>query len=344
MSFSFDDLLGEITQEKDEILPHQQEMLDVIQSFEERAWSEQARGIPTGFPSFDKALDGGWQTGWIIVAGQSNIGKTSLISQLAWQASQVNKDVYVLDFSLDDPMHDKIPRVVASANKVIINSVKNPNAYKEFPEMIKRRKQGIDKLKEWVDCYRCYDATHSTDIDVIEETIRKTKTYLELEAQKKQCKAKRLIVFIDNFHDLTTTAKEASFSDKNKYDYLAQRCADMATIHDISIVTSAEFKKINGFRRPQVEDIRESIKIVYEAKVIMLCYNEVSLKGEAANIYFEMEGKADKFPIFEVKFGKNKMGSFKGRVFFEFYQDIAYFEESDNETVKRFNNLIYSNN
>lgn len=325
------------------LMPHQSEFWDVIDSFEDRAWSNAATGIPTGFKGLDKALDGGWQTGWILVGGDSNIGKTSFLSQLAWSAAMTNNDVYVLDFSLDDPMHDKIPRVVASANKVIINAVKNPNGYAHLPQMLQRREQGLDKLRTAIDRYRAYDANHSTDIDKIEDTIKETLVNLEVEAQNTGVKAKRLIVFIDNFHDLATSAKEAIGSDKMKYDYLAQRVSDLATKYDICVVTTGEFKKLNGFRRPGLDDLRESVKIKYEAKAVLLCYNEVGLKGESASIYFEQQGDSTKKPVFEVKFGKNKMGSFKGRLFFEFYPDIAFFEEADAQSTKRYNNLIYAN-
>src|SRR6185312_15425623 len=109
------------------------------------------------------------------------------------------------------------------------------------------------------------------------------------------------------------------------------------------VITTGEFKKLNGFRRPALDDLRESVKIKYEAKAILLCHNEVGIKGEAASIYFERKGKAKKQPIFEVKFGKNKMGGFKGRLFYEFYPEIAYFEEADQVSTKKYNNLVYSN-
>lgn len=325
------------------LFPHEEQMWDTIEAFEDRAWSTTATGIPTGFAGIDKALDGGWQTGWILVGGDSNIGKTSFLSQLAWKTAEVNNDVYVLDFSLDDPMHDKIPRVVASANKVLINAVKNPNGYAHLPKMLQRREDGLNQLRDAIDRYRCLDANHSTDIDKIEDTIKETLVNLELEAQTKGTTTKRLVVFIDNFHDLSTSAKEAQGSDKQKYDYLAQRVSDLATKYDICIITTGEFKKLNGFRRPGLDDLRESVKIKYEAKAILLCYNEVGLKGESASIYYEIQGDAMKKPVFEVKFGKNKMGSFKGRVFFEFYPELAYFEEADNQSTKRYNNLIYAN-
>lgn len=339
-----DSTIPETIKPKPEVIAdHEGEMWDVINAFEDRAWNARNVGISTGWPDFDKAFDGGLKTGWIIVGGASNIGKTSFLSYMAWNVAMSNPDVYVMDFSLDDPMHDKIPRVVAAANKVIINAVSTPNKYTQYPEMIKRRNQGIDLLRQSIDRYRCYDANHSTDIDVIEETIKKQLVNLEQVANETGTERKRLVVLIDNFHDLTTTAKEALGSDKMKYDHLAQRVSDMATRYDIPIITTGEFKKLNGFRRPSTDDLRESVKIIYEAKAILLCHNEVGVKGESASVYYECQGKAEKQPVFEVKFGKNKMGSFKGRLFFEFYPELAFFEPSDKGSAKRYNNLIYSN-
>lgn len=318
---------------------HEKEMLDVIEQFEKRAWSNQSSGIPTGWEQLDAAFDGGLKTGWIIIAGDSNIGKSGFISNMAWNIAMNNRDkVYVADFSLDDPMPDKLARVVAAGNRIILNAVKNPLDYQGFPEMLKRREMGIQKLRDAVDCYRAYDANFSVNFETIYRELKRLKVLLEEAGE-----GRRLIAFIDNFHDLETDAPHARGGDKEKFDYLSKRISDMVTELDIPLVTTAEFKKLNGFRRPSVDDIRETVKIKYEAKAILLCYNEVSLKGEGAAVYYEINGNPNKQPIFEVKFGKNKFSSFKGRLFYEFYPDLAYFEEVDPQNTKRYNALIYSN-
>lgn len=325
------------------LLPHQEQMWDVLDEFEEGAWSDQNVGIKTGWKDFDKALDGGFRTGWVILGGSSNAGKTSFLSLMGWNIAHSNPDVFVLDFSLDDPMKDKIPRVVASANKVLINAVRMPKSFEQYPDMLKRRKEGIDKLRKAVDKYQAYDANHGTDIDEIERTVQNMIVSLEEEAVRTGKPRKRLVVMIDNFHDLTTTNAQAMGSDKMKYDYLAQRCSDMATLLDIVLISTGEFKKLNGFRRASVEDLRESIKIVYEAKLILICHNEVGLKGESASIYYDRAGMHAKQPVFEVSFSKNKMSSFKGRLFYEFYPEIAYFEEADQAASSKYRNLVFSN-
>lgn len=317
---------------------YEREQWDKLNDFEEKAWSESNKGLSTGFKGIDMALEG-LQTGFHIIGGDSNIGKTSFISQMSWNvATENNDEAYVIDFSLDDPMLDKVSRVIAAGQRVLINAVKTPKKYKKYPKMLERRANGLKQLRKMVDCYKSYDQDHSGDVEEIKETIKRHIVELKEAGEKR-----KVVVFIDNFHDLTTTAREAQGSDKNKFDYLAQFISDMATELDIPVVCSAEFKKLNGFRRPSIDDIRESVKIKYEAKSVMLCYNEVSLKGEGASVYFDKAGDPAKQPVFEVKFAKNKYSKFKGRVYFEGYPEMAFFLEADEESTKRYNNVIYSN-
>lgn len=316
---------------------YEREQWDTLNEFEEKAWSDANRGFTTGFDGIDAALEG-LQTGFHIVAGDSNIGKTSFMSQMAWNVATLNQNAYVIDFSLDDPMLDKISRVIAAGSKVLINAVKTPKNYEQYPKMLERRANGLSALRTMVDSYKAYDQNHGTDVELIKETVKRHIVEIKQAGEDRQ-----VVVFIDNFHDLTSTAREASGGDKNKYDYLAQFVSDMATELDVPIVASAEFKKLNGFRRPSVDDIRESVKIKYEAKSIMLCYNEVSLKGEGASVYFDKGNDPEKQPVFEIKFGKNKYSKFKGRVYLEGYPEMAYFVEADDEATKRYNNVIYSN-
>lgn len=85
-----------------------------------------------------------------------------------------------------------------------------------------------------------------------------------------------------------------------------------------------------------------TVKIKYEAKAILLVYNEVHYKGENANIYFMRNNNPFKQPIFEVHFAKNKFNTFKGRVFFEFFPEMALMKECDDATQKNFTNQLYS--
>ena len=124
-------------------------MWDAIDRFENKAWSPATKGYKTGFKTIDDGFDGGIKPAFIIVAGESNIGKSAFISQLAWNIATLNNDeCYVMDFSLDDSLADKLARIVACSGKVYINAAKTPLLYKEYPMMLIRRKQALAKIRE----------------------------------------------------------------------------------------------------------------------------------------------------------------------------------------------------
>lgn len=319
------------------ILEHEIDMWDIINEFEVDAWSSKSAGLKTGWESIDHAFDGGIKNGFIVIAADSNIGKTAVMSQMAWQIVENNPNAYVMDFSLDDPMPDKLSRVVAAGSKVLLNAVKNPNNYTEMPLMLARRQQSLNKLRKYVDRYRAYDANFTTNIEEIEEEIQRKLIELEQAGLEKQ-----VVVFIDNLHDLNIKSSP-SISDKQmKYDIIAQWCADTAIRYNIPVICTAELRKINGAKRPELDDIRECVKIKYEAKAVIMVYNEVHYKGDAAEVFYLRQSSPMKQPVLELHFAKNKMSSFKGRLFFEFYPEMARLEEPDDQTTKRYASLVYS--
>lgn len=317
-------------------LKHEQEMWDILNEFEKESWSPKKKGLDTGFNNINKAFDGGIKPGFIIIAADSNVGKTIILTQMLWQIAERNDGVYVMDFSLDDPMDDKIPRVVASANKVLINSVKNPTNYTQYPMMLARRLDGINKLRRYVDKYRIYDALFSTNIEDIEDEVNRVR--IELDASGKG--DTQIVIGIDNFHDLNSREKP-NLRDKEKYDYLAQYCADMAIRQKCVLLCTGELRKVNGSLRPTTDSIRESVKIKYEAKAILLCHNDVHYKGEAAEVFFKRNDSKLKQPVFEVHFAKNKFSSFKGRCFFESYPEMSRMEEADDASAKHYSSVVF---
>ena len=310
-------------------------MWNTLDNFETNAWQAKNVGIKTGFDCVDKAFEGGLFPGFIILAGDSNLGKSAFITQLAWGIVENNQDVYVMDFSLDDAMPDKLARVAACSGKLIINAVKTPLNYMNYPLMLIRRKNAILNLRANVGKYRAYDSAFSTFIEDIEKEIEEKLVFFDANGINK-----KIVVCIDNFHDLNI-ASEPRLQDKEKYDKLAQWCSDLAIKHNITIICSAELKKLNGNRRPILDDIREAVKIKYEAKAVLLVYNEVHYKGDGADIFFMKQNNPFKQPVFEVHFAKNKFGTYKGRAFFEFYPEMAYMKECDPAAQKTYPQIVF---
>lgn len=323
----------------------QQEMVDTIHRMDEYAQSRgKLGGFDTGYQVLNEAIEG-LNTGLHLVAGQSNTGKSALCLHMAWNVAQLNQMVtedhpnkaYVLYFSLDDNANTLLPRIVSIDQKVPINVVRFPVKYESYTNLMERREKGIESLFGSVNYFKMIDSTKGDTIEYIEEEIQR-----HIIALKNIDPTYRLVVFIDNFHDIGVKSVHFN-SDTAKFDYLPQELSRMCTVYDIPLVCTAEFRKLNGNKRPTVDDIKEATKIGYEAQVILLCYNEVGHRGEAASIFWEDGAKPnEKQPILEAKVGKNKQGSFKGRIFFEFIADMSTLVEVSKEKTMIYNQMITS--
>lgn len=321
----------------------QQRMLDAIQEMDEYSWKRgEMGGLDWGFSQFNTAFEG-LNTGVHLIAGQSNVGKSGICMQLAWQIAQANqvpsekqpRKAYVVYFSLDDTANELLPRIVAIDQKVPINCIRFPKKYEHEANLMMRRAEGLQNLKDSVAHFDLRDANDGTDIEYIEETAKT----LAFELAKID-EAYQIVLFIDNFHDVTVRDIKFGADNNAKYDYIAGELSRIATALDCPIVCTAEFRKLNGNRRPQLDDIRETVKIIYEAKAIMLCYNEVGLRGQQGQIFWNLADHPDKQPVFEVRIGKNKFSSFKGRIFFEFSPEMSYFREVPPAGAQRYNQMI----
>ncbi|MFE7821434.1 DnaB-like helicase C-terminal domain-containing protein [Priestia megaterium] len=319
-------------------------MLQTIDAVEEYSWNRgELGGLDWGFKTLNDAFEG-LNTGVHLVAGQSNIGKSSFMLQLAWQVAESNQVVtkerprkaFVLYFSLDDNNNELLPRLVAIDQRIPINVVRYPKKYKDNATYMEKRAKGVQKLRENADYINMQDVNNGSDIEYIEETMEKYHVELQKEDPTYQ-----LVVFIDNFHDITIgDEKLRGKTGGEKYDHIADQLTKIATKYDCPIVCTAEFRKLNGNRRPGVDDIRESVKILYEAKAVMLCYNEVSIRGQQATVHWMRADNPNKQPVYEVHIGKNKFSSFKGRAFFEFIPEMAFCREVSEAGAQRYAQMV----
>lgn len=309
-------------------------MRNRLDKFENDSWTYETNILDSGFDNINRVLEGGIKPGFYIIAADSNVGKSILQQQLGRQIAERNENAMVLDFSLDDAVDDRLSRGIASYSKVIINSVKNPNKYSQYPNMLLRRLHGLTFFRNIVDRYIVFDSEDGTDIEFIEEKIIKAKINADMKNIDK-----RIVVLIDGFHDLTIKA-HPNYQDNQKYEYLATAIANLAKQYNIPIICTAEIKKVNGAFRPMPDHIREASKIKYQAKCIIMCYSDVHYKGEGAEIFFNRSDKEEKQPVLEAHFAKNKLSSFKGRLFFESYPELARVEEASLESSKNYLSLI----
>lgn len=301
-------------------------MRQAIEQMDEYAWKRgENGGLKFGFPVMDSAFEG-IDNGIILIAGKANAGKSAMCLQLAWQICTSNDDVVVVYFSLDDNIKDIMPRIIAMDQKIPINAVAKPKKYEHIPDVMKKRQIGLDKLRSKAKNFYMLDNSNGSSIEYISKVIMA----INNEAVQNNCK---MVVFIDNFHDITTDNKLYTSDENSKYNHIATQLNHLSNQYYIPIICTAEFRKLNGYRRPIEDDVRETVKLAYIAKAIMLCYNEVGLKDQSAEVYYTRPGDSKKYPIFEVHIAKNKYSSFKGRLFYEFIPEFSFMNEVPKETI-----------
>jgi len=316
------------------------EFLDEIEAFDTQS-NERSLGIDTGFPKLNEALNG-LEAGLIMVSGPANTGKTAFCLQLAWQIANLNRDstpehpfrVYVLYFSLDDATRDVIPRFVAIEEHMDIRIVKTPHRHAHSISDLIRRATGIRKLKQSLNVIKVVDKGKGCSIEYITGEVERHMFDLQNMESRDNVRYK-LVVFIDNFHDIEVESQR--YNDENRrYNDICAALDTLAIRFDLPIICTAELRKLNGLRRPTNDDIRETVKMSYKAKAILSCYNEVGIRDQNASIYWTHPERQEKMPVLEVRFTKNKMSSYKGRLFFKFIPEQSRLIEADTMEAQRY--------
>ena len=324
------------TQITDVTSPYREQFLDAINKADQY-WRDRnaVGGIQSGFSLFDYHNDG-LQPGLTILCGGPNVGKTAFLMQMAMQTSQANDDIYVVYYTLDDSMYTVVPRGAANLGGLPINAVKFPTVYQERCNMTEtRRESGLTRLRDLSPKFAIISENEIIGGNTIGGIQQSITELLD------QLGDTQLVVFIDNFHDITCDIT----NDTNaKFEYISKQLKGFANNKFIPILCTAELRK-HGLRRPtSMEDIRNSNATSYDADSIVSCFNEVSLRGEQAKVFFEdpqiPEEDQFKRQVLELNFIKNKLSGYKGRLFYHFFHEMARLHECNAEMLAYYNSLI----
>lgn len=317
---------------RQDLLPFQQTYLAELQQFHAKALNRGGQLDSFGFELMTRHLEG-VQPGFYIFAGGPNLGKTAAMLQIAWMMPQVG-NYFSIYHTLDDNVRTVIPRVCAVAARAPISLFVSPLRYVHVPEYREAYFRGLRSLAEAADRFIIRDQRCGSDVEAIGEELARI-----AEALYKSGSRRKIALFIDNFHDLTTRNKNAMKENNTRYAVIAEHLKTIVTTLDIPVFCTAEVTKI-GVRRPRLEDIRETGNIAYEANLVFGVYNEVGLLKEAATIFYKNREDGPKLPVVELNVLKNKLSSYKGRLFYQFVPEMSYLYECDEEMQAYYESLV----
>lgn len=322
-------------------------MLDDLNEFDERSWNI---GDGLKSPRFSTVTDKleGLSSGLYLLAAESNVGKsaimTNIVEDIVTHAPNKTFGVY---FSLDDSKNELIPRIIAMREGIRISTVAKPqraqnmidNNHEESELLIDelaKREAGINNLKTDANKLMIVDSTKVKTLDEIKAYITRVDNYIKaIDPEMK------LVVAIDSIKDIILDDHYGIKTTNEASDYIARAVKHWTVELDIPIFSSVHLRKLNGNRRPTLDDLKDSNVLVYEASVIWLLFNDVSKNKQAAKIFHRNEGQEEKLPIIEFDWAKNKKSSYKGRTFCYFSPEMSRAAECSVDVMRRFNALLY---
>lgn len=316
-------------------------------SFNTRAWNKgDGYKIPS-YPEMEDKLEG-LEAGLYLFAGESNSGKSALMMNILKDiCSHEPNKLYGIYYSLDDSKHEIIPRIIAMEQQIPISVASKPQRYQNiiehgdddnaliYEDQLKKREIGLQKLKDESNLFKIEDSSKIKNQTDLKKHIIKVQTFI-----KSIDPEMNVIIAIDSINDIKLDFNTTS--DKQKAEFIACFVKEMSVELDIVIFSSSHLRKLNGNRRPGVDDLKEANTLLYEASVVFLVYNDVSKNKGGAKVFWIDDMAEDKLgAVIEIDWSKNKKSSFKGRTFTKFKPYYSLTLECKKEENKRYDQIIY---
>ena len=322
-------------------------MKEDLNEFEEISWNKGDGYSTPRFPMLTQHLEG-FDNGLILLPAESNAGKSAIMMNIVEDMvmHEPNK-LFGIYFSLDDSKHEIIPRVIAMREGINISTVAKPqriqnminNGVENSAELeieLQKRQQGINNLKANSNKMMIVDSNKVKTLDEMKAYIERVINYVKaLDPEM------NVVVEIDSIKDIILDDHYNIKTTNEASDFIARAVKHWTVEFNILIFSSVHLRKLNGNRRPTLDDLKDSNVLVYEASVIWLLFNDVSKNKQGAKLFYREEGVDEKLPVIEFDWAKNKKSSFKGRTFAYFAPQMSRAVECNIDASKRFNALLY---
>lgn len=317
------------------------------EEFEKRARNKGKGYKIPDYPFIEEKLEG-LDEGLYVFAGESNSGKSATMLNIIKSVCSCRENhLFGLYFSLDDTKQVIIPRVIAMEQLIPISVASKPKRWENmlndldneqiaiYEDYLEKRKAGLQKLIDEVDIFKIVDSEDIKNQKDLFDYVDKIETFL-----KKIDERYNLIIAIDSIKDIQLDFK--TNSDNEKSETIARMIKQLAVTHHIPVFVSCHMRKLNGNRRPTLDDLKDANTLVYESSLVWLIHNDLSKNKGATNIYWNDEQAEDgKGAIIELDWAKNKVSSYKGRSFLKFQTYYSKTTECSKEDNNRYEAIIY---
>ncbi len=279
-------------------------------------------GVPTGLRDLDDKLGGFHQSDLIIIAGRPSMGKTSLATNIAFNAAnyiqQSSKKSSVAFFSLEMSSEQLSTRILSEQARIGSNDIRRGRISDEQFDQFLETSKNIAELPLFI------DETPAISIAAMSNRARRIKRLHGLE------------MIVVDYIQLMKGAASNKDGRVQEISQITQGLKAIAKELGVPVVALSQLSRQVEQRddhKPQLADLRESGSIEQDADVVMFVYREgyyLQRKEprEATVEHAEWQAKMNEVAhLAEIIIGKQRHGPI-GKVTLEFEERFTKFKDT----------------
>jgi len=279
-------------------------------------------GVPTGLRDLDDKLGGLHQSDLIIIAGRPSMGKTSLATNIAFNAAQKLQDSgkksSIAFFSLEMSSEQLSTRIISEQARISSNDIRRGRISDEQFDKFLETSKNIAELPLYI------DETPAISIAAMSNRARRIKRLFGLD-----------MVVVDYIQLMrgTTFNKDGRVQEISQITQGLKAIAKELGVPVLALSQLSRQVEQRDDHKPQLSDLRESGSIEQDADVVMFVYREgyyLSRKEprEATVEHAEWQAKMNEVAhLAQIIIGKQRHGPI-GNVTLEFEERFTKFKDT----------------
>ena len=279
-------------------------------------------GVPTGLKDLDDKLGGLHQSDLIIIAGRPSMGKTSLATNIAFNAAKKLQDSEkkstIAFFSLEMSSEQLSTRILAEQARIRSNDIRRGKISDEQFDKFLETSKNISELPLYI------DETPAISIAAMSNRARRIKRLFGLDM---------IVVDYIQLMKGTTFNKDGRVQEISQITQGLKAIAKELSIPVVALSQLSRQVEQRDDHKPQLSDLRESGSIEQDADVVMFVYREgyyLQRKEprEATVEHAEWQAKMNEVAhLAEIIIGKQRHGPV-GKVTLEFEEQFTKFKDT----------------
>ena len=279
-------------------------------------------GVPTGLRDLDDKLGGLHQSDLIIIAGRPSMGKTSLATNIAFNAAQKLQDSgkksSIAFFSLEMSSEQLSTMIISEQARISSNDIRRGRISDEQFDKLLENSKNIAELPLYI------DETPAISIAAMSNRARRIKRLFGLD-----------MVVVDYIQLMrgTTFNKDGRVQEISQITQGLKAIAKELAVPVVALSQLSRQVEQRDDHKPQLADLRESGSIEQDADVVMFVYREgyyLSRKEprEATVEHAEWQAKMNEVAhLAQIIIGKQRHGPI-GNVTLEFEERFTKFKDT----------------